>query len=76
MITPEILSSIGHAVSSDSFLIYGKPGNAGTFPGREPPDLASQAVYLPYARSARAILSSITIPSIMCGWTARLRRSR
>jgi predicted ATPase with chaperone activity len=50
VITPEILSGIGHAVSSgNSFLIYGKPGNGKTYLAENLTNLDSQAVYLPYA---------------------------
>ena len=50
VITPEILSCLGHAVSSgNSFLIYGKPGNGKTFLAENLTNLASQAIYLPYA---------------------------
>jgi predicted ATPase with chaperone activity len=54
VITPEILSGIGHAVSSgNSFLLYGKPGNGKTFLAENLTNLDSQAVYLPYALEAQ-----------------------
>jgi len=50
VITPSILSNIGHAVSSgNSFLIYGKPGNGKTFLAENLTRLDSAPVYLPHA---------------------------
>ena len=50
VITPAILSQIGHAVSSgNSFLIYGKPGNGKTFLAENLTNLQQGAIYLPHA---------------------------
>jgi predicted ATPase with chaperone activity len=50
VVTPEILSGIGHAVSSgNSFLLYGKPGNGKTFLAENLTNLDSAPVYLPNA---------------------------
>jgi predicted ATPase with chaperone activity len=50
VVTPSILSNIGHAVSSgNSFLIYGKPGNGKTFLAENLTRLDSAPVYIPYA---------------------------
>jgi predicted ATPase with chaperone activity len=50
VVTEEILSGIGHAVSSgNSFLLYGKPGNGKTFLAENLTNLDSHAVYLPFA---------------------------
>ena len=50
VVTADILSGIGHAVSSgNSFLLYGKPGNGKTFLAENLTNLDSQPVYLPNA---------------------------
>ena len=50
VLTPNILSQIGPAVSSlNSLLIYGKPGNGKTYLIEALANLQTEAIYLPYA---------------------------
>lgn len=50
VVTPQILSQIGPAVSSgNSFLIYGQPGNGKTYLAEALANLNQSYIYMPYA---------------------------
>lgn len=63
VLTPNILSQIGPAVSSlNSLLIYGKPGNGKTFLVEALANLQTEAIYLPHALDCQGNIVQIYDP--------------
>jgi hypothetical protein len=63
VITPEILSQIGPAVSSgNSFLIYGKPGNGKTYLAEALANVDRSCIYMPYAIESQGMIVQVYDP--------------
>src|SRR5579871_3301432 len=63
VLTPNILSQIGPAVSSlNSLLIYGKPGNGKTYLIEALANLHTEPIYLPYALEAQGNIVQLYDP--------------
>ncbi len=63
VVTPQILSQIGPAVSSgNSFLIYGQPGNGKTFLAEALGGLDDSCIYLPYAIESQGNIIQVFDP--------------
>ena len=63
VLTPNILSQVGPAVSSlNSLLIYGKPGNGKTYLIEALANLHTEPIYLPYALEAQGNIVQVYDP--------------
>jgi DNA-binding MarR family transcriptional regulator len=64
VVTPQILSQIGPAVSSgNAFLIYGEPGNGKTYLAEALADLDRTPIYMPYALEYQGNIIQIYDPT-------------
>ena len=64
VISPQILSQIGPAVSSgNSFLIYGQPGNGKTFLAEALANIDQSCIYMPYAIEHQGSIIQIYDPT-------------
>jgi len=63
VLTPNILSQIGPAISSlNSLLIYGKPGNGKTYLIEALANLQTESIYLPYALECQGNIVQVYDP--------------